>query len=52
MPKKVDMNFVLPVKLWYDNKTALHITFNSVYRKQTKYIKIDYYFIREKFKKI
>ena len=45
---EVDIKTPVPTKLWCDNQTTLHIASNPVFHDQTKHIKIDCHFIREK----
>lgn len=37
-----------PIKLLFDSMSAIYISKNLVLHERTKYIEIDYYFIREK----
>ena len=38
----------MPMKLYYDNKTAINITQNPMQHDCTKYVEIDKHFIKEK----
>ncbi|KAK4263764.1 hypothetical protein QN277_029138 [Acacia crassicarpa] len=49
--KEVGLTTLLPVKLWCDNKVALHIASNSVFHERTKHIEIDCHFVHDKIKK-
>ena len=44
---EVGIETPVPAKLWY-NQIALHIPSNPVFHEQTKHIKIDCHFVREK----
>ena len=48
--KEVGLAISLSVKLWCDNKAALHIASNSVFHEHTKHIEIDCHFVRDKIK--
>jgi hypothetical protein len=37
-----------PIMLYYDNKVTINIANNHVKRDQTKYVKINHHFIKEK----
>ena len=39
------------MRLYGDNKTAIHITENVMFHKRTKYIEVDYYIVRKKLEK-
>lgn len=43
------MNVDEPMKLYYDNKAAINLVNNHVIYNCTKYIEIDWHFIKEKF---
>ena len=45
---EVDIKTPVPTKLWYDNQAVLHIASNPVFHEQTKHIKKDCHFVREK----
>lgn len=36
--------------LWCDNKAAIHIANNQVFHQRTKYVELDWHFIRDKVK--
>ena len=45
---EVGIKTPVPIKLWCDNQTALHIASNLVFHERTKYIEMGYHFICEK----
>lgn len=42
------INVKSPTKLFYDNKTTISITHNSIQHDHTKQVKIDRHFVKEK----
>ena len=42
------IKWVGPMKLYYDNKSAIKIAYNPIQHDQIKHIEIDKYFIKEK----
>lgn len=44
----LNVTLELPIKVFYDNKSAIQFTTNLVFHERTKHFEIDLYFIREK----
>ncbi|WMV33004.1 hypothetical protein MTR67_026389 [Solanum verrucosum] len=48
MMEELKKLFVLPMKLYYDNKAAISIAHNPVQHDRTKHVEVDRHFIKEK----
>lgn len=45
---KLRIGLMIPMKLYYDNKTAISISHYPIHHNGSKYVKVDRHFIREK----
>ncbi|KAJ0617172.1 putative RNA-directed DNA polymerase [Helianthus annuus] len=46
--EELKSKYVLPVKLFCDNKSAISISYNPVFHERTKHFELDLHFLREK----
>lgn len=45
--KDLTIIYHLPMTVFYDNQVAIHIAANPIFHERTKYIEVDYHFIRD-----
>ena len=48
--RDLKVKFKIPVSLWCDNKSAIHITENPIFHERTKHLDIDCHLVRDQFK--
>lgn len=47
-PGRTKSRMKIPIKLYYDNKATINISFNPVQHDRTKHVEVDRHFIKEK----